>query len=250
MPLSRAICILLAVLLASLPGTALAQAARPGIGPNPGTPVGRPLVLPEGVKIAGSLVAPEFKKLPGGDFVYECPDGSRLPEPKTFVQSCMPACNWAPGTAHMAFPPGLVIVSAAEGFQNGLLIERIVVRVPGMNCNGNTNGQPNTDKELERKRQLAHKGAVWIPIPAYCINHDKNPTASTAVYTLGPVTTDAKLVALLKQIGNRRARNSREKEALQAAVYAATEPGRTLSERHSKVLAEIPQIQPGAPAAR
>jgi hypothetical protein len=180
--------------------------------------------------------------LASGDFVYECPDGSRLPEPKTSVQGCLPACNWAPGTAHMAFPPGQVIVTAAEGFQNGLLIERIVVRVPGMNCNGNTNGQPNEDKDLERKRQLAPKGAVWIPIPAYCLNLAQNPTASTSVYTLGPITTDARLVALLKQIGNRRARNTREKEALQAAVYSATEPGRTLSERHRKVLAEIPAI--------
>lgn len=250
MPLSRAIRILLAILLAGLSGTVFAQGARPGIGPNPGTPIGRPLVLPEGVKIAGPIVAPEFKKLASGERVYECPDGSRLPEQKTFVQGCMPACNWAPGTAHMALPPGLIIVSSSEFFQKGLLIERIVIRVPGMNCNGNTNGQPNENKELERKRNLAPKGAVWIPIPAYCINHDKDPTNATALYMVGPITTDAKLVALLKQIGNRRARDTREKEALQAAVYSATEPNRTLSERHRKVLLEIPQIQPDAPTAR
>jgi hypothetical protein len=244
MPLSRAICILLAVLLAGLPGTALAQGARPGLGPNAGTPIGRPLVLPEGLKIAGPLVAPEWKRLANGTSVYECPDGSRFPAQKTYVQSCVPACNWAPGTAHMAFPPGLIIVTAAEGFQNGLLVERVVVRVPGKNCNANTNGQPNENKELERKRRLAPDGAVWIPVPAYCLNLAKNPTASESVYTLGPVSTDPGIVAILKLVANRRARNVKEKDAIQAAVYSATEPGRSLAERHRKVLLEIPQVVP------
>lgn len=244
MPFSRAIWISLAALLVSFSGAALAQSARPGIGPNPGTPIGRPLILPEGVKIAGPIVAPELTKLANGERGYECPDGSRFPKEKTFVQGCMPACNWAPGTAHMALPPGLIIISSSELFQKGLLIERIVVRVPGMNCNGNTNAQPNENKDLERKRNLAPKGAVWIPIQAYCINEDKNPTDWKALYTPGPVTTDPRLVALLKQVGNRRARDSREVDALQAAVYSATEPGYTLSERHRKVLLQIPQIPP------
>lgn len=244
MILSRVIRFLLAGLLAYLPAVALAQGARSGIGPNPGTPIGHALVLPQGLEIAGPIVAPQWKKLPDGSYVDECPDGSRFPARRTHVQACAPACNRAPGTASAAFPPGLVIVSTSEGFQHGLLVERIVVRVPGKNCNGNTNAQPNAHKDLERKRRLAPDGAVWIPLPAYCLNRARNPTEPEALYKLGPVTTDAKLLAILKLVENRRARDTGERDAIQKAVYSATEPDHALDARTREKVLAVPKVAP------
>jgi hypothetical protein len=89
-----------------------------GIGPNKGEPTGTPFDLPPCIKIVDRPhlpVSADPKKLLGSSNTF-------------FVDiSLVNKCS-SPQT--VTFPPGLIVVSAAEGFQKGLLVERVVVTVP------------------------------------------------------------------------------------------------------------------------
>lgn len=232
---------LVAILMIGTTSTAVrAQGARPGIGPNGGTPVGARFVLPAGLKVMSVLGAREGKE--GSEWVARCPDGTRFSGPSRDVEVCVSVCNYSGMAIDAIFPPGLVIVTASEGFQNGLLVERKVVRVPPKNCeSGGT--VPNKDPKEEKKRRTAPNGAVWIPLSAYCMNLKLNPSEDFAIYGLGPVTSDAKLLPILKLVQNRKVSTKEDVKAIQSAIYSSTDRNRPVDpEDRAKVLA-LPLIR-------
>lgn len=231
----------LAAIVGGLTLSGSVEAAGPGLGPNPGKPVGTPFKLPEGLEIAGPIVGAK-ETSENGKLVARCPDGTKFEGPKHAVQACIPVCNWAVSENGTIFPPGLIVTSAAELFQNGLIVERTVVRVPPKNC-VDSMGYKNPDPKEEEKRKMAPEGAVWVPVNAYCLNIDKNESEAEAVYSLGPVTTDPQLLKVLAVVKNRKAREKKEVDAIQRAIYAATDWNEPIDPRYLAVIKTIPAVE-------
>lgn len=158
-------CFLAAAMIAA---PAAAQGLNePGFGASEQTPRGQAFVLPAGLELAGPIV--------GADDDGNCPRPSSEPVGTgLLVRVCVPVRNKTEGGVEVVFPAGLVIVSASEGFQNGLLVERELIVIPPY-----TRG-PGTLRDEGR--------VIYIPLHLYCINEPRDPSIPGAVYTLGPVT--------------------------------------------------------------
>jgi hypothetical protein len=239
---ARALVACVAAILAGLAAPAYAQSKAPGIGPNEGWPLGKPLVLPEGVEIAGPIIGAREFINDEGDLVAECPDGTRLPEPQRDVQACIPLCNYATSENGTMFPPGLIIVSSGHTFQNGLVVDRTLVTVPPKNCTDSM-GYEDTDPEEEERIRLAPAGAKWVPIAAYCLNQKKMPSEHDAVYALGPITTDPQLLKILPLVQNRKVTTKDDMDAVADIVWEITEYDGRLDPKDVAHIKSLPQIQ-------
>jgi hypothetical protein len=216
-------------MIATAPLPALAQ-DRPGIGKNEGTPLGEPFVLPAGIQLAGPIVGAK-QTSEGGKLVSKCPDGTEFSEPTTFVQACVPVC----GAGSVDFPPGLIIVTASEGFQNGLLVERRLVTVPPTQCDAlDTSQDPYEDEE---KAQKVH----WITLSAYCVNEDLSFSSPEASYSFGPVTSDPGLVKVLELVGNRRAATEDDMSAIQGAIFSVTDRNEPIKSEDAAHIRKLPR---------
>ena len=110
-----------------VPRCTTADLERPGLGPSVAAALGTPLTLPPGLVLDGSITAANLDGT--------CPGGRpTMPVVGTgMVCLCVPLRNTTDSTVAIEwteFPEGIVIVSASEGFQSGLLVEKSVIRVP------------------------------------------------------------------------------------------------------------------------
>jgi hypothetical protein len=188
----------------------LVNKARPGLGDDKGVPLMTPFALPPGVRIVGDAVgADENGKCPGdGDFGTIYRD----------VQVCLPVCYVGNNVTNAVFPPGLVITTASEGFQNGLLVERTVVAVPPTTCN--TSAPPYSPG---KKPVAPPKNAFWIKLSAFCVNESQNPASSEGRYSLGGVAADPELLALSQFLAGRDLGTPQANKVAQSAIYSITE---------------------------
>lgn len=209
---------------APLPGEradAGVNVVRPGLGDDPGEPVGTPLVLPPGVTLAGTVRGAD-------DLTSQCEHGTQPHGSGVYVQVCVPLENSTGGPVEVVFPPGLVIVSAAEGFQNGLLVERVVVTVPPTPPGP---GGPPADGGVAPEAHV-------VTLHTYCLNASKNPNERGTPYRLGAVTTDEGLRELLGLLAGRSVDSEDDVDVVQDAIYSITEE-RGLTDRDRTDLARL-----------
>jgi hypothetical protein len=151
----------------------------PGFGEAPGEPTGEKLVLPKNITIT-SIVGDET-----GIGRDECVvDGAG---PFVMVSVIIENDSVGPGPTTVTFPPGLVIVTALEGFQNGLLIERVLVTVPPkVEGGGGDSGKCN------------------VKLMLYCLNSARKHSDSTAKYKIGPVTDSPLIKDFLQRLSGKK----------------------------------------------
>lgn len=146
----------------SSPGMEEKPGRIPGMGSDTRPLEGPLFTLPPGVVLVGNITGQDDGPT-DSDCVY---DGQG-----TNVKVKMTLQNDSVGApATIEFPPGLVITSAAEGFQHGLLIERIVVTIPPR--------QPGAE---------APKCKVTLMLS--CLNAKEKPSTDSVEYHFGPVSS-------------------------------------------------------------
>lgn len=193
--------------LALIPLEARAQTSHPGFGNDRRTPTGAPFVLPPGLEIAGPIV--------GAD------DDGKCPRPSTdavgsglWVRVCVPVRNRTGGPVSVIFPPGLVIVAASEGFQNGLLVERTVLTVPPI--------MPGPGRLRDKKDE----DIIYIPVHAYCLNSAREGSTPGTPYSLGPVSQNPVMGEIYRLLEGKTLRDDGTRvEVVQEAIYDAIKAG-------------------------
>lgn len=198
---------------------------RPGLGYDAGEPVVTPFALPEGMRVVGEAV--------GADENGKCPDDSDFGTLERAVQVCLPVCYVGRNVANVIFPTGLII-TAAHGFQNGVLIERTVIPVPPTACNPSA---PPTSPD--RKEAPVPKNAFWIKLSTFCLNENQDPSSPDGRYQLGGVTADPDLLALVQFLDKRDLRGAEADKVVQRAVFSITE-GKGLTWQDRKDLHRLP----------
>lgn len=201
----------------SAAGGASAQ-QLPGFGSDTRPPQGTPFVLPAGLEIAGPIV--------GADDDGNCPKpytrdvGSGLD-----VRVCVPIRNRTGGGVTVIFPPGLVLVSASEGFQNGLLVEKEVLVVPPYTVSGN------------KLRDKEDTDIVYVPVHTYCLNKNREPTIPGKRYSLGPVSSHAGLSELYAFMADKSFKQDGQRvEALQEVVWEIVKDGRFTAQHRADLM--------------
>lgn len=152
----------------------------PGMGNAGGKPEGEQFKLPAGVSLVGEITGQE-----DGPYATDCVfDGQGK-----FVLVKMVLKNDSTGPVTIEFPAGLVITSVSELFQNGLLVEKLVVTLPP-------------------KQQGAGSPQCNITLMLSCLNAGKNPSESFAVYNFGPVTSSPLLKDFINRLAGKKIRFS------------------------------------------
>ncbi|QSQ25049.1 hypothetical protein JY651_08995 [Pyxidicoccus parkwayensis] len=178
---------------------------RPGLGDDPGEPLGTQFNLPTGVTVSGTVYGAD-------DLTSDCGNGAPGNGSGVYVQVCVPLRNSTGGPVEVVFPPGLVIVSTSEGFQNGLLVERVVITVPPTPPGPGGPPDGGTDPD-----------ATVVPLFTYCLNESQNPNEKGTPYKLGPVTSDSALKELLQLLSGKRIDSPEDVDVVQEALYSITE---------------------------
>ncbi|WP_342250826.1 hypothetical protein [Sphingomonas sp. OTU376] len=212
----------LAITIAAFAGQpAHAQTATPGFGTDKRAPKGTPFTLPAGIELAGPL--------------FPADDDGNCPRARTatvgsglMVRRCVPVRNRTGAPVTVIFPAGLVIVSASEGFQNGLLVEQQVLRIPPT-----TNGGPG--------RLLDEKGKptdiVNIPLHVYCLNKDREIPEGGGQYAFGPVSQHAGLAELYAFTADKDFKGDGQRvEVLQEVVWEVIRTGRFTAKDRADLL--------------
>lgn len=189
----------------------------PGFGSDKRAPQGTPFVLPAGLEIAGPIM--------GAD------DDGNCPKPQTRkigsgldVRVCMPVRNRTGGGVTVVFPPGLVVVSASEGIQNGLLVEERLLVVPPYTVSGN------------KLRDKDESDIVYIPLHTYCLNKPRDIPTSASQFRIGPVTSHAGLSELYAFMKGKDFSNDGQRvEALQEVVWGVVAEGRFTAEHRAEL---------------
>lgn len=196
------------------------EVVRPGLGDDPGTPSGTPFALPAGITIPEPIVGAD-------DLTSDCGDGKPGYGSGVYVQVCVPIRNTTGAPVEVVFPPGLVITSAAELFQNGLLVERVVITVP-----------PTPPPPGGMPDGGVAAGAYVVPLFTYCLNESRNPNEKGTPYVLGPISDDAAIADLIERIGGATIDRDEEVAIVQSAIYAITE-SRGLTDEDRAALAAL-----------
>ncbi|MFP2911335.1 hypothetical protein ACLESD_41190 [Pyxidicoccus sp. 3LFB2] len=178
----------------------------PGFGKNRNAPKGTPFSLPAGIQVVSAT-------LKGANDDGDCagdetdPAGSGL-----YVRACIEVKNPTGAPVQVVFPPGLVLVSATETYQNGILVEREVITIPPT-----SNGPGGFDGGSESE-------TVSIPLHFYCINKSADPSDEFARFELGPVTDHPKMREIFSALEGKDISNQRDPvEAVQEAVFSITD---------------------------
>lgn len=204
-----------------VPAAAQAQARFenvPGFGSNHSPPQGAPFALPAGLEIAGPIM--------GAD------DDGNCPRPQTarvgsglWVRACIPVRNRTGGGVSVIFPAGLILTSASEGFQNGLLVEKQLIVVPPYTVSGN------------KLRDGKESDIVYIPVHTYCINAARDPSTPRARFQLGPVARHGVLAELFAFMADKDFRDDGTKvEALQEVLYDIIKGGRFTADHRAELI--------------
>lgn len=197
---------------------AQANVVRPGLGDDGGLPVGAPLRLPAGVALAAPIR--------GVEDGTDCGDGSRGSGFNVMV--CLSLCNTTAGPVIVTLPAGLTVVAKTAGpYQNGLLVETVVVEVPPTPCGPGGIPLDRDGAEVEREGAPLSKAGFPVQLNLYCLNESGQPSEAGIRYALGPVSSDPAIQDLLGRIGERTL-DEEAADAVQDALYSITE-GRGLT---------------------
>ena len=150
----------------------------PGMGNAGGEPLGEPFKLPAGISLKGDIVGNEDGES-GLDCVF---DG------QGFWVTVKIKLHRDTGTTtpiEVVFPAGLVVTSALEGFQNGLLVERVVVTIPPIQP-----GSGGSDCQ--------------VTLMMFCLNADRKPSDATARYKFATVTNSVQIKDLIQKLSGKR----------------------------------------------
>ncbi len=193
----------------------------PGMGEAAGSPIGTQFTLPKGIKLIGDIVGKESGP-DNGQCVY---DGSGF-----WVNVTMTLRNDSISSpVTVEFPPGLIVTSAAEGFQHGLLIERVLVTLPPKENGGP--GQP-----------------CKVTLMLSCLNASRHPSSAEASYKLGPITSSSLLKDFIHRLSTKRTKYSEyqgsdlffeNQEYVQDALWSITD-GDGLTERDLQHISQLP----------
>lgn len=203
-------------------GTAEKPGQIPGMGSDNRSPEGPLFKLPPGVSLVGDITGQDDGPT-ASDCIY---DGQG-----TNVKVKMTLQNDSVGApATIEFPPGLVITSAAEEFQNGLLIEKIVLTLPPRQPGGNA-------------------PTCKVTLMLSCLNAKKKPSTESAVYHFGPVTTSPLLKDFISRLSTKKILYSLfpphdpdwnlDQEFIQDALWNLTD-GKGLTKADLKHIANLP----------
>lgn len=200
---------ILALMLGAIivtPLEARAQTSHPGFGDDERAPTGASFTLPPGLEIAGPIV--------GANDDGDCPKPQTNPVGSgLWVRVCVPVKNRTGGPVSIIFPPGLVIVAASEGFQNGLLVERTVLTVPPI--------MPGPG----RLRDKEEKDVVYVPLHLYCMNSNKEYSIQGTPYTMGPVSQHPVMSEVYRLVEGKDVRGRDRVEIMQQVVWDAIKAG-------------------------
>ncbi len=195
----------------------------PGLGEMPGEPEGTQFKLPAGVQLVGEIEGQEDGPS-SRDCVFDGPGFNVIVKMKLKRDSSVS------GPLTVEFPPGLIITSAAEGFQHGLLVERILVTIPPI--------QPGSGGD-----------ECQVSLLLFCLNSAKRTSDATARYRFGPITSSKLLQDVMKRLKGKKI-NYREfvdgdpvwfenQEKIQDAIWQLTD-GKGLREKDIQYLCELP----------
>ncbi|MCP3145302.1 hypothetical protein [Pyxidicoccus xibeiensis] len=186
---------------------------RPGLGEDPGEPRGTPLNLPAGVSISGHILG-------ANELTGECEGGSEPQGSGPAVKICVPMRNTTGAAVQLELPRGLTVISTSAGrYQNGLLVERVVVTLPPTAQGPGVPTDGGTDPD-----------AFLVALHLYCLNEARNPSETGNPYKLGPVTDDAALRELLQLLVGKQLDNDDAVDVVQDAIYSITEGNGLTSE--------------------
>lgn len=192
----------------------------PGMGETPGAPQGEKFVLPR--KMSATIV---------GEDPYNAAEGAcKFDGAGPYMTVTVTLRTDSTGApTQVVFPAGLIIVTAAEGFQKGLLIERVVVSVPPKQLNGSG-------------------GVCKVSMMLFCLNEGQEGTKPGLSYSFGPITNSPLLKDFIKQLSTKKTLYSeyngdedfsRNMEKVQEALWNITN-GDGLTERNLEIIRSLP----------
>lgn len=128
----------------------------------------------------------------------------------------------------MEFPAGLITKSKSGGYQNGLLLKKVVVEVPA-------------------------KSSYKIALLTYCANASKSASSSYETYEWAVISNSSLIVDLCNRVKNKKINYedflsnetytySSQVYTLQGIVWKLTDYGNVLSEIDIKYIDDIPNI--------
>jgi hypothetical protein len=177
---------------------------RPGFGASTEAPRGSAVVLPAGVSVQ--------RPFAGAEDAFCNTD-----DPEQFglgadVSVCLPVSHTKDEDDVLELPCGTVLVSQTKEFQNGLLLQRVVL-------------------------PLAALSQRTFPLWAFCANKLRTPSSPNARYVLGPVTDDKDVLELCRLLEDKDV--EQERGRVQEALWHVTE-GSGLTSADRAMLSELP----------
>lgn len=191
---------------------------RAGFGEDPGVPSGTPLQLPAGVAVSAPVEGVESTSDCGA--AYGAGGNVRV---------CLPLCNTTSASIPVRLPAGLTVASkSASRYQNGILLQEVVVEVPPTNCGPGGIPIDEDPVELESRGGPAKVASPFqVGLAMFCLNEARSPSETGVPYALAAVTNDPDMLDLLERVRGLTL-DEEAAETLQTAIYSITE-GRGLT---------------------
>ncbi|MCS3796154.1 hypothetical protein [Niastella sp. OAS944] len=149
----------------------------PGMGNAAGTPQGEAFKLPAGISLKGDIVGNE-DGVSGQDCVF---DGQGF----NVVVKIKLHRDTGSSPIQVVFPAGLVITTASEGFQHGLLIEKVLVTIPPVQP-----GSGGSDCQ--------------VSLMMLCLNAARKPSSASAKYKFATVTNSELIKDFIKKLSGKK----------------------------------------------
>lgn len=196
-----------------------------GLGSNPGLPAGTNFELPKNIKIIGSIRGGlPFGKVADKSFKGPFPFNNN---PKnwitygtgTFVNLYIMFYNTLPTPATLTLPGGLIFCDSLDAhslgtYQKGFILQDVTIPIPAMDT-------------------------AFACISAYCLNHTLLPSSYSAVYYLGPITTNQDLNQIVSIMAPKQYPYGAEYD-IQSIVWNVTDYGLTLTATEISYLNSLP----------
>jgi hypothetical protein len=201
-----------------------------GFGDVPGEPEGPQFQLPKHVSLVGPIKGVDGLDDPTGNECLIDGQGESV-----MVTMTLEHDSTVGKPIEVEFPAGLVIVSAAESFQHGLLVERVTVTLPPKYPGPGGPGDKNPQCEVR--------------LMLSCLNESKAPSENTETYKFGPVTSSSLVKDLIKRLSTKKIRYKEympdeeaweeAEDVVQHALWSITD-GKGLTKRDLEAIASLP----------
>jgi len=149
----------------------------PGMGNAGGVPQGEAFKLPAGISLKGDIVGNE-DGVSGQDCVF---DGQGF----NVVVKIKLHRDTGKSPIEVVFPAGLVITTVSEGFQHGLLIEKVLVTLPPVPA-----GSGGSDCQ--------------VSLMMLCLNAARKPSSASATYKFATITNSPLIKDFIKKLSGKK----------------------------------------------